>query len=314
MENGWATYHNVYQHGKGGYDAVVRVVPRGGRMDTGGEALESRSQRGHPGLAERPTGDRGGEPVTHTAAFACYVLAAAASGAATVELVSPVHGMKLTDVATCFRWKRPADPSSAAPPTFHDHTRKPLPGPCVLQLARERGFTVGLIEKRTEGVSAKGFVELFSHEFQLDDGEWFWRVSGDNGATRTEPWEVIVNSEHPVTTPARTISPERPAVLPLPQRAGPKPIGRQVNKEMPACGCLWHAHLLGEDSSLPLKVGQLAPLESPQAHHTLRPVLQAEHGGAAIEADERGEGIPLALDAPVAQDDPRVLIGQSGRS
>ena len=40
VENGLATYHNTYQHGKGGYDAALRVVPRGGKMDTAGEAIQ----------------------------------------------------------------------------------------------------------------------------------------------------------------------------------------------------------------------------------------------------------------------------------
>jgi hypothetical protein len=40
VENGWVTYHNVYQHGKGGYDAVLRVVPRGGEIDSEGEAIQ----------------------------------------------------------------------------------------------------------------------------------------------------------------------------------------------------------------------------------------------------------------------------------
>ncbi len=40
VENGWITYHNVYQHGKGGYDAVLRVVPRGGKMESDGEAIQ----------------------------------------------------------------------------------------------------------------------------------------------------------------------------------------------------------------------------------------------------------------------------------
>jgi len=32
----WITFHNAYVNGKGGYDVVIRVVPKGGRVETGG--------------------------------------------------------------------------------------------------------------------------------------------------------------------------------------------------------------------------------------------------------------------------------------
>lgn len=77
-------------------------------------------------------------PITCAVALLVYAaLVGATAGAATVELVSPADGTRMTDVATCFRWKRPPDRSTAEPPTHRNHTRKPLPGSSILQLARD---------------------------------------------------------------------------------------------------------------------------------------------------------------------------------
>jgi len=39
IDEGWVTYHNVYQNGKGGYDAVLRIVPRGGTVEHNATAI-----------------------------------------------------------------------------------------------------------------------------------------------------------------------------------------------------------------------------------------------------------------------------------
>jgi alpha-L-fucosidase 2 len=39
VEAGWATYHNVYQYGKGGFDVAIRVAPKGGKMSRDDESI-----------------------------------------------------------------------------------------------------------------------------------------------------------------------------------------------------------------------------------------------------------------------------------
>ena len=40
VENGWATYHNTYQYGKGGFDVAIRVVAKGGKTGSDGTAIQ----------------------------------------------------------------------------------------------------------------------------------------------------------------------------------------------------------------------------------------------------------------------------------
>jgi alpha-L-fucosidase 2 len=39
VEAGWATYHNVYQYGKGGFDVAIRVVAKGGKTGRDDESI-----------------------------------------------------------------------------------------------------------------------------------------------------------------------------------------------------------------------------------------------------------------------------------
>jgi hypothetical protein len=39
IDGGWAVYHNTYTHGKGGFDAAIRIVPSGGKVEADGTAV-----------------------------------------------------------------------------------------------------------------------------------------------------------------------------------------------------------------------------------------------------------------------------------
>ena len=39
VEGGWITYHNTYQHGKGGFDTGIRIINRGGKLEQDGTTV-----------------------------------------------------------------------------------------------------------------------------------------------------------------------------------------------------------------------------------------------------------------------------------
>ncbi len=114
------------------------------------------------------------------------------------RLLSPVHGMAMTDVASYFQWRPLAGCSNF-----------------VIQVARDAAFKDVVTERRTVN---KGFHKnLYFPKDPLPAGHYFWRVRALRG-TNEGPWSAVsavtVNADHPVLPDViRTIGPEHPLFL-----------------------------------------------------------------------------------------------------
>ncbi len=135
----------------------------------------------------------------------CFLICIRVISVAQVTLLFPDNNEELTDIAVSFKAKITTNGSKA------------------LYLSRNQDFSGEVITKparetRHQGQRQFDFYYWMARQgkvttndkFILAPGTWYWRVSGNNGATFSETRRLVVNDSKPLTPPEWDISPEKP--------------------------------------------------------------------------------------------------------